>query len=294
MKTEMIIACSILAGAILCGQTNGIDSNAVILPDDLPLSTRLKLERAPEYAKLSFMAYRNFPKSSAFYTLGLLVRMSDSIAIVKVTNVTVLNNYTSTAEITVTFSPERTLFGKPRKKKTTMSCIWLGVPKNPLPREGDRLLVFIADDDHLPNLFIAHDWKFNKNEHKALPRKAPAFPEGSRSIFSLNGDEQERELLAAVEELLLNLRRGSRNRERYYTCLLKQTRSPVERVSNDAHYDLLDFIRFEPSLDLRRILAADAVPECVKEYIRLIQIPEREKAEREKAEQKKTGQQEPQ
>ena len=240
--------------------------------------------------------YAKFPRSHAFYTLGQLVRMSDAIAVVKIIKMEGVFNpmdLSSESRTTVTFSPERILFGKPRKKKTAIRFTVGDISGKPLPGEGDRCLVFITDDDEGLSRMSAVDWKFDKAAYPYKPQDAPAFVGNRYGLIPLDGGKDEQGILAATEEFITNLRRGSRDQERYYASLLELTRSPVQRVSNDAHRDLLKFVRYEPSLDLNRILADDAVPECVKEYTLLFQIPEREKAERQKAEQKKAEQPEP-
>ena len=298
MKKTLFIMCAILASADLRGETNDTDVLPVIFPEGLAQSTNRMSAEELESMNLRAKAYAKFPKSDTFYTLGQLLRMSDTIAVVTIIKIEGASDpldFSSKVKTLVTFSPERTLFGKPREKKTSIRFTILDRSGRPLPREGDRCLVFIADDDEqAKNLIRAIDWRFDKAAHPAKPHSEPAFVGNISGIIPLDGGQDERGLLAAIEELLLNLRRGDRDRERYYAGLLELTRSPVRRVSNDAHQDLLKLVRFDPSLDLNRILADDAAPECLKEFIRLIQIPEREKAERKKSEQQKTEQPKPQ
>ncbi len=229
--------------------------------------------------------YQKLPQCDTIYTLGRLVAMCDTIAIVRVTKVEGVENipdYVLSTRVKVTYSVERVIFGTPRNNEETIRFSWLDRRKSPLPYKGVRWLAFISDDDQSFNLLIAGDWRFNKAEHPVKGYEsplfvAPAFLGDSRGVIPLDGGKKERGLLAAVDDYILNLRRDDRSQERYYACLLRLLRSPVQRVSDNAQYDLLSFIRFDTSFDTSRVLDDDDIPVGIKDYVRLILIPERGK-----------------
>lgn len=283
MKEILIGAFSMLAFSGWCGRTNDSDSLPVTFskasnPTSKPIS-------AEERAHIKFLdsVYAKLPHIHPLYTLGRLVAMCDTVAIVRVAKVDEgeILDYAPCGWVTVTYSVERLVFGAPRKKKEVVRFYWIDKYGRALPHKGDRWLAFIADDDEALNYMIAGNWGFNKEDHPVKGREslgfvAPAFLGESRGIVPLDGGEQERGILAAVDEYLLNLRRGDRSQERYYACLLRLLRSPIQFVSDNAQHDLFSFIRSNPAFDTSRILDDVNIPEGIKDCVRFIVIPERE------------------
>jgi hypothetical protein len=274
MKKMLFGVFAMLAFSGWCGRTN----------DSIHITNPISAEERA-HMELIGRVYQKLPHSDTVYTLGRLVKMCDTVAIVRVTKVEGVDNipdHRLSVRIAVTYSAERVIFGTPRKEEETVRFSWLDRRKRPLPCKGDRWLAFICDDDQSINIFIAGDWRFNKAEHPVKGYESPIFVAPavigeSLGVITLDGGERERGILAAVDDFLLNLRGGDRDQERYYACLLRLLRSPVQRVSDDAQHDLLNFIRYDPSFDTNRILADDNIPEGIKDYVRLILIPDREK-----------------
>lgn len=150
------------------------------------------------------------------------------------------------------------------------------------PRKGDRYLVFLAAR-HGPRPPVE---PLNYNERAFTYRKTPATISPTAEWYiirddcgvrRLDDDKSEKAYLEAARSYLLILRGEEHDPEKYYKMLRELVLSPINRIRGDARNDLLDFLRFGPSFDLSRVLADTNIDNDIKEYVRLVLIPDGEK-----------------
>ncbi len=236
------------------------------------------------------LPYHNMAVNDAcrYLTLGQLIKLSDSVSVVKVTDVEGVGSESEPKRLAS--GVDRLIMGAetnslvPNLKVTIRAetnlldhldfhCLTLTVhwwDRKRIPQKGDRWLVCIMHEDPSINMFGAMMWNFDKTKFRGASKDSLLIIGQSRGAIDLFDSETERELLAAATGYLMNLRRQKWDAEKYYSLLRGLTRSPVMRIQNDAKIDLLDFLKTCPSFDLNRVLEDDTMDDGIKEYVRLI------------------------
>jgi hypothetical protein len=242
------------------------------------------------------LPYHNMDVKDAcrYLTLGQLIKLSDSVSVVKVVDVedvgsesepkrlaSGLNKLMMGAEpnrqvpnLKVTISAETNLLDHLDLRGLSLTVYWWD--RKRIPQKGDRWLACIMREDPSINMFGAMMWNFDKTKFRGAPKDSLLVTGQSRGAIDLFDSETERALLAAATGYLMNLRRQKWDAEKYYSLLRGLIHSPVPRIQDDAKIDLLDFLRTCPSFDLNRIIEDDTMDGGIKEYVRLILQPSRQ------------------
>lgn len=232
-----------------------------------------------------------------FFTLGQLIKLSDSVSIVKVVDVEdvgpELPARRQVPNIKLTIQAETNLLDRLDQRDLSLTVHWWD--RKRIPKKGDRWLVCITHEDYRITMLDTMQWDFDKSKSQSKPKDATLIPRQSRSALDLSDGETgchilgqsrgainlcdsktEREFLAAATGYIMNLRQQRRDAEKYYSLLRGLIRSPVSRIQDDAKIDLLNFLKTCPSFDLNRIIDDDTMDDGIKEYVRLILQPSRQ------------------
>lgn len=141
-------------------------------------------------------------------------------------------------------------------------------------KTGDDVIVFLSSDK-LRFEWGIFDFDFEK---KSAKKNESLFVLGeSRGILVFKKFDPNDEIFNTVKQYLELLRRPRRNPNAYYEFLAKTIRSSNERLRRDSVSDLLFFLRTSKSFDLTRVLSDDSVDDNIKDYMRRVLIPDREK-----------------
>ena len=227
---------------------------------------------------------------NALYSLGQMAKVSDRIFVGKIKRVEAGSDSSSRR---LSIGVETNLFGKVSRSITEEMD--LSAAELQRIKTGNRVLVFQSDGMFAHFSPDSFRFDFDKTKIQEVPRETDTiiFSDGE-GIIILDNAESRKAFLSALDGYLKILRRGERDPEAYYEFLLELSQSPVERIRNDAKSDLACFLESVTSFDLNHALENKRVDDSIKNYVRLIVIPDREKAELEKAEQQKKGKPEPQ
>ena len=264
---------------------------AIKLPEELmptpkPLSEAEKQRQDKERAHSELiwrlnrkLPYRNEDDVACkFNTLGQLVKLCDSVSVVKVVEVEDDGSKSATKrlvpKIKLTINAETNLLGHLDRDGLPLIVQWWD--RKRLPQKGDRWLVFITSEDHRVNMFDAMKWDFDKTKVRGELKDAAFILGQSRGAIDLSDGKTESRLLAATTGYLQNLRQQKWDADKYYALLRELSLSPVKRIGDDAKTDLVNFLRSCPSFDLNCALEDEKIDEGVKDYVRLILLPSRQ------------------
>jgi hypothetical protein len=236
-------------------------------------------------------------------SLGQLTKLCDWTGIVEILSVEEMKD--DPDRIALSLKIEKTFFGRINESNIEVYPAWR---KHPVPtsdriiseggyvpewhnrfKKGDRLLVFFAVDDQensTPIRKIKGKWEiltlhfdFEKppaGRDKSTPLKMLYGVGGARM---LENEAVENALVEAVNGYLATLRKEQKNPDDYYSLLRRLVLSPVLRIKEDAKSDLVNFLNSCPSFDLNRIFVDKNIDDTLKDYIRHILIPDRERQE---------------
>lgn len=308
MNTKLILSILAWSSMTACWGWAEKGDIEVTFPEELmpvprPLSEAEKQRQDKEGAHsvlparlVHALPYHNMDVKDAcrYLTLGQLIKLSDSVSVVKVVDVedvgpesepkklaSGLNKLMMGAEpnrqvpnLKVTISAETNLLAHLDLHDLPLTVYWWD--RKRIPQKGDRWLACIMREDTSINMFGAMMWNFDKTKFRGTPKDSLLITGQSRGAIDLFDAETERALLAAATGYLMNLRRQKWDAENYYSLLRGLIRSPVTRIQDDAKIDLLDFLRTCPSFDLNRVLEDDTMDDGIKEYLRLIPQPSRQ------------------
>lgn len=239
-----------------------------------------------------------------FTTFGQMAKQCDGVFVGRVTKVRVKGDVPCLPEFEITetksnffvrevdlsFSVETNLLGRLANGDATFSVTWKEGPAGALTN-GMRMMVFYARGysldiwNHQLNSF---DWvRPEKN-----PQAKPTILMDSSGLRVLDDPEAERFYIQAAGEYLQVLRHEKRDADKYYAMLRRQIKSPVRRIRQDAWEDMTKLFQHGPdSFNLDIALNDPEIDDVLKDHIRYISIPARE---RRKTEREKTEQPEPQ
>ena len=265
---------------------------AIKLPEDLmptpkPLSEAEKQRQDKEMAHSALTERLNqklpYHKmfddvTCRFFTLGQLVKLCDSISLVKVVDIEDIGSKSATKRlvpnIKLTINAETNLLGHLDRDGLSLIVQWWD--RKRLPQKGDRWLVFITSEDHRVNMFDAMKWDFDKTKVRGELKDAAFVLGQSRGAIDLSDSKTESGLLAATTGYLQNLRQQKWDADKYYALLRELVLSPDQRIKDDAKTDLVNFLRSCPAFDLERVLEDKNVDDGIKDYVRLVLLPPRQ------------------
>ena len=264
----------------------------VVLPEELmpkPKALtddeRLRQDKARAHSELIWRLNRKLPYHSdedltcRFNTLGQLVKLCDSISVVKVVEVVDDGSKSATKrsvpKIKLTINSETNLLGHLDRDGLSLNVQWWD--RKRLPQKGDRWLVFITRQDYEYYMLDAMKWNFDKTKVQGKPLDTAVVMGHGRGTIDLAGGKTESDILAATAGSLQNLRQQKWDADKYFELLRELVLSPDQRIKDDAKIDLLNFLRTCASFDLNRALDDKNIDDSIKDYVRLILIPQREK-----------------
>ena len=181
----------------------------------------------------------------------------------------------------ILFQVETNLFGRISGNTVTIPLLWME-GKGHAPTNGMRLLVFYARgftirETDVNRKYYLFDWE----KPPEVPDAPPAITrELMSSIRILDSPETEKAYTEAASGYMRLLRREKRDPDRYYEFLRPLVKSPVWRIRQDAKEDILWLIGpvAPDRFDFKRIVNDPELDwDLVKDYVRYIAIPEREK-----------------
>lgn len=263
----------------------------VVLPEELmpkpkPLTDeeRVLQDKTRAHSELIYHLNRKLPYHNEedlacrFNTLGVFVKLCDSISVVKVVDVEDVSSKSANKKqapiIKLTINAETNILGHLDRGGLSLNVQWWD--RKRFPQKGDRWLVFITREDQESNMLDAMKWDFDKTKVKGKCKDADFVLGQSRGAIDLIDNKEEVEYVAATAGYLQNLRQQKWDEKNYYALLRGLVISPVKRIRDDAKTDLVNFFRSCSTFDLNRALADDNIDDGIKEYIRLILQPSRE------------------
>ena len=286
MKTTLIILFNlglICTSCIARGDGQDIE---IRLPEKLmPKLTdeeNIRLQKDREYNQLVLQASKDLPYrrpdefDCVFYSFGQLVKLCDAILIVKVVDVEEIKS----KSIADRFQPKlqfkvdvtSNLVGKLEQKDVLPVIRWWD--RKEIPKKGGKLLVFIASEEYSPGVIDALKWNFDKTKMQGKALDKQVVMGESRGVIDLVNKTTEEEILKTVTGYAQNLRQRNWDAEKYYAFLRQLSASPYKRIKDDAISDMFLFLRFDPPVDLKRVLEDKDVDDGIKNYVRLILYPQ--------------------
>jgi hypothetical protein len=254
-------------------------------PKALTDEERARQDKARSHSELIWRLNQKLPYHNEealacrFNTLGQLVKLCDSISVARVTEVEDASSISATKRlvpnIKLTINAETNLLGHLDRDGLSLIVQWWD--RKRLPQKGDRWLVFITSEDHRVNMFDAMKWDFDKTKVQGKTLDTAIVMGHSRGAIDLDGGKTESDILAATAGYLQNLRQQKWDADKYYALLRELVLSPDQRIKDDAKTDLVNFLRSCPSFDLNRALDDKKIDEGIKDYVRLVLQPQREK-----------------
>ena len=225
--------------------------------------------------------------------LGQMAKQCDGIFIGKVTKVRLENNepepeyMNKTAflirEVDLTFGVETNLFGRLKNKDAVFNMEWMEGSALALTN-GMRMMVFYARG-YSVDIWNRPALNFDWVKPEENPKAKPVILNNSSGLRILDDPVAERFYIQTVDEYMQLLRREKRDVDKYYAMLRRQIKSPVWRIREDAREDLRTLFRRPPaSFDLNRVFDDPEIDDLLKDYIRYVVFPARE---RQKTEQPK-------
>jgi hypothetical protein len=139
-------------------------------------------------------------------------------------------------------------------------------------KPGDDVVLFLSPDE-LRFEWGSVDFDFEKKPSGQSGRLS-VLGEG-RGILALKGPRGSDEVFNAVKQYIDLLRKSPRNADAYYEFLKRTARSQNERLRRDGNSDLLYFLRSCAAFDLNRVIDDNGIDDNVKEYVRLVLLPDR-------------------
>ena len=175
------------------------------------------------------------------------------------------------------FHVSETLAGKAQTDKITLA---LGSSLN--LEIGAEVLLFLSDKryDLASNRIYPGEWQFDRANAKIL-KTIPLQLTKGRSMIALEKDTREAILTSVKEYLRLQ---SSKDADAYRAFLSQQIKSPVPRLSDDALWDMIWFVRSYSNNDkeeLRKTSQDTDLEERVKGYLRYLLRDENEKPKEE-------------
>lgn len=138
----------------------------------------------------------------------------------------------------------------------------------------DDIILFLSPDELIFEWGI-FDFDFEK-QRSAQNRPFSVLGE-SRGVLVLGKPRDDDDIFNVIKQYIELLRKSRRNPDAYYEFLKKTVQSQNERIKRDGNSDLLYFLRSCTTFDLNQVLADNDVENNMKEYVRLVVIPDREK-----------------
>lgn len=209
-------------------------------------------------------------------SLGQLSKLCDWVVIGKIVSVKQDLCEERHAPTLVTLNVETNLYGKVSGNQITVHLDWWESRIIPY-RKNDRALVFISKENYGQIPYDALMLDFDKNKSGCSSFDLPVVVGGERGFIMLDGGGLEKELLTAVDGYLTTMRREKRERKAVYTVLRKLVLSSVDRVRDDARSDIVVLLRQTPLNEIKEVLADTNIDNDIKEYVRLVLIPDGEK-----------------
>jgi hypothetical protein len=279
MRKMILLLSLAFGGAAISLAATDPEDIRVDLPEELMPKPKPRTEyerkqdilRARVNSKLPYM-YRG---DLALGTFGQLSKLCDNVIVGKVINVTEDQTESAVKLLEITFGVETNLFGAVSNKTIKANLRDANRIVN-FAKHGDRILVFLANDICVNDIYDAIAFDFKKTSSQVKTNGISHVVCDERGVFALKDDVMERELLVAAEGYLSALRREKRNAEQYYNLLRKLMVSPIPRVKEDARSDMFLLISKDKSFDLQRLLEDKNIDDGIKDYVRLILLPSRQ------------------
>jgi hypothetical protein len=286
MKTRNLLATAIGAGlfgwsAALHADTPDNTDIVVVLPKDLFVPSVTNTPETEAKIRLATSVLSKIPYTESGYslsTLDQLVKVCDAVVVGYVKKIENINPEDATAtysrELELTVSSVADLFGGPVLDSLPVKFRQRGKEKN--VALGDCVLLFLSQDEliYSPQIF---SFAFEKSPSANSVRSNLNVLGDNRGLFVLNAPDTSDAVFSTVEQYIHLLRTPHRNADVYYEFLKTVARSPVTRLKYDGNADLLNFLQTCTSFNLSRVLADEEIEESIKDYVRLILIPSREK-----------------
>ena len=168
----------------------------------------------------------------------------------------------------VEFIPEKIVLGKISSERVT---VWLTVRQDSasVPKNGERVMVFVADGFYDPYECGVHVWGFDRQRAAAKAEKWRQLRiNGSdRGMLKLEGEEGA-ELVTASEEYVTQLRGPKRDRGGYFDFLQSLLFSRIERVRLDARTDMLLLMPSLTTEELEAVAKTEKTDQQIRKYAR--------------------------
>ena len=286
MKKALIILFTLELTCIFCLAGSDSQDIEIKLPEKLmPKPTEeenIRLQKDRERNQVVLQACKDLPYrrpdefDCVFYSFGQLVKLSDTILIVKVVDVekiepkSIADRFQPKLQLKVDVTSN--LVGTFEQTDVLPVIRWWD--RNGIPQKGDKLLVFIASEEYPSGMIDALKWNFDKTKIRGKVLDKPVVMGESRGVINLVDKTTEEEILKAVTGYMQNLRQRNWDVEKYYIFLRQLSASPNKRIKDDARSDMFLFLRFNPPVDLKRILEDKDVDDGIKSYVRFIMQPQ--------------------
>lgn len=286
---------------------DGVKSDIkVVLPPELtrlPVVSNEGKEREMSRQKLSVQACSGLPYMSDddkiiiakdIYTFGKTVKKCSNIAIISVLSCEYFPLMENVRVLRLQFNVESNLLGKiqspemidvpwafssftqehiKRIKKMGVDITWK--PDPPTPGKGDRFLVFLSPQNQ--SKFEEFWYWRSPQRDQSYSSKTKLFSIGDAyNVIPLKEKKQTEDFLTAVSGYICNLREQNYNEAAYYSFLKSQMRSSLHRLKEDARSEMVKFLR-SSSFYQKLAISDDGIDDRIKNYVRLILIPNQEK-----------------
>ena len=305
MKKLMISVVAGMLASCVYAQEDGARWYATTRIDEKGEQVPLSQEEIAQNRVIAHCPYYRNLGRRFLAMFGQMAKQCDGIFIGKVTKVRLendapeLEHMNKTAflvrSVSLTFGVETNLFGQLTNKDAVFDMQWLEGSALALTN-GMRMMVFYARGEPI-SMWNSQAKTFDWVKQEENPKTKPAILNNSSGLRILDDPAAERLYIRAADEYMQLLRREKRDVDKYYAMLRRQIKSPVWRIREDAREDLRTLFRRPPaSFDLNRVFDDPEIDDLLKDYIRYVVCParEREKAEQQKTEQRQEEQPKPQ
>jgi hypothetical protein len=252
---------------------------AVNIPDINP--TPLSAEEREKFQKMQQVEVALPYGCSLFasYTLGQMVKECDRIVIGRISRIEAQRGVgwfgmkRDPSKRSLTIGVETNLFGS--GKRSFFQDIDEWESRDWSPKQEKRAFIFLENKSWDKRSVNTRRFDFDKENAKTSSHEKSLILYGDLGAIEFDDAETEKAYLAAMDGYLKHLRERDRDSEAYYEFLLKLAQSPIERIRDDAITDLMWFLHYAPSPELKRRLEDKRLDERLKDYVRVFVLPYR-------------------
>lgn len=251
----------------------------VVLPDlKTPTEEQIKINQIIKDVnkKLPYKGYW----VNANSTLGVLCKVSDNIIIGRVTSIQRMNcdgspivksqaAWTEKMEIAVATN----LFGRWVKQSVILTEYWTCQQRE--IKSNECVIVFLSKKNLSPYSLESRNWNFDVSAVSENSLGKFHLQGKDRGLIAVSNKEEEVEYVDVINRYIKNVRNNEKYPEKYYALLCDLMKSTRFRIKEDARSDMLNFLISCNTVDLRKVLADKNIDDGIKNYLRLILIPNR-------------------